>query len=74
MEGAPEGGARMALVEIGPEQGEQGIATVEAPGKVGGQVGQEREPLRLAQHRFGLPSVRGAEVHRAEGAELDHGR
>ena len=62
----------MALVEIGPEEGEQGVAPVEAAGSVGGEVGEESESFRLPQHGRRLASVRGPQVHHAEGVKLDH--
>ena len=74
VERAAEGGPRVLRVEVGPEEGEESVAPVESAGRVGGEIGEDREPLRLAQYRAGLHVVRGAEVHGAEGAELDHGR
>ena len=74
VERAAEGGPRVLLVEVGPEEGEERVAPVESAGRVGGEIGEDREALRLAQYRAGLHVVRGAEVYGAEGAELDHRR
>ena len=55
MQRAAEGGARVALVEVGPEEGEEGVAPVEAAGRVGGEVGEECEPFRLLEHGAAPP-------------------
>ena len=41
VERAAEGGPRVLLVEVGPEEGEERVAPVEPPGSVGGEVGQD---------------------------------
>ena len=73
MERAAEGGAGVSLVEIGPEEGEERVAPVEPAGRVGGEVGEEAEPLRLLEHGPHLPAFRGPEVQHAESVQLDHG-
>ena len=62
----------MSLVEVGPEEGEEGVAPVEAAGRVGGEVGEEAQPLRLLEHGQQLPAFRGPEVQHAESKQLDH--
>ena len=64
----------MLLVELGPEQGEQGIAAVEAPRCRDGEVGQEPQSLGLLEHRAELLTLRVAEVEHTEGVEPNHGR
>ena len=59
IERLPQGTAGFLVAELGPEEGEQAVAPVKPPGSVGGEIGQDRQPLRLAQHRLGLPTVRG---------------
>jgi len=67
----PQRVPRVRLVELRPEQGKQGIPAVEASGSCGGEIGEERDALRPAQHRREVASG----VYKVEGSqqlELEH--
>lgn len=61
-------------VQFGPEEGQEGVPPMEAPGIGGGQVRQECHPLWLDDNGLHRPSVLTAEVHRPEEAKVEHGR
>src|SRR3989449_1224515 len=63
----------MFLVELGPEEGEKGIAAVQPSGRSGGEVGEQGDALRLGQHRLELVPVGPEEVQHSENPKLDHG-
>jgi hypothetical protein len=63
----------MLLVEVGPEEGKQGVTPVEVAGRANGEVRQQGEPLGLAEDGAELAPVRVAEVESAESLETDHG-
>jgi hypothetical protein len=67
-----EGGARALLVLLRPERDEQPVAAVEAPARRRREVGQQREPLALGDHRVEPPAVAVEEVRAPEEEELDH--
>src|SRR5690606_40944322 len=60
------------LVELGPEQGHQRVATMRAARGGEGEVGEESQALGLRQDRLEPPPVGGDELDLAEGAQLDH--
>jgi hypothetical protein len=62
----------MRGIEVGPEEGEQRIAAVKAPGLGGGEVRQQRQALGLRQHGGRPGAVRAAEIEGAEGMEVEH--
>ena len=72
VERAAERGARVLLVELRPEQGEQRVAAVKPPWRGHGEVGQQPEPLRLLEDRAQLAAVRVPEVQYAERVKADH--
>ena len=72
VERPPEGGARVLLVELGPEEGEQDVAPVEPAGRGDGEVRQQGQPLRLPEDGADFFAVRVAQVEHAERLEADH--
>src|SRR5439155_7456432 len=64
----------MLLVELGPEQRQQGVAAVEAQRCCSGEVGEEREAPRLSEESPHLAPVGTGEAQSPEHAELDHAR
>jgi hypothetical protein len=65
--------ARMVLIELGPEERDEGIAAVESPGACCGEVGEQRDALWLGQYRPKLAATSSNEVHHPQNSELDHG-
>ncbi len=68
----PEGGAGMLLVELRPEEGQQGVAAMEPAGRGDGEIGEQGEALGLAQHRAELFAGGVTQVEQAERPETDH--
>lgn len=68
-----ERAARVCGIELGPEEGDQRVAAVEAAWAGEGEVGQECHAFRLAQQVARLRAGGAAQVDRAQRAELDHG-
>jgi len=66
--------ARVLLVEFRPEQREQAIAAVEAPGRGGGEVGEQREAPRSGEKALHLASRGVDQMQSPEQPELDHAR
>jgi hypothetical protein len=64
--------ARRGRVQLGPEEGQEGVAAVEAARVRGGEPDEQGEPLRLLQDGPQLRAVRTVEVHAAEHAQVDH--
>src|SRR6185295_8303298 len=61
------------LIELGPEETEEGIAPV-GPGRLGGgQVSQQSQALRLREHAAKLLAVPATEVDRPKQPDGDHG-
>ena len=65
-------GAGMLLVELGPKQCDEGVASVQASGCGDGEVGEQGNTLGLGQHRPELVPASSAEVERAQNPKLDH--
>jgi hypothetical protein len=65
-------GPSVLAVELRPEQREQGVAAVEAPGRSEREIGEEGEPLRLLEHWPKLPAIGSAQIQHAQCAKLDH--
>src|SRR2546425_2181485 len=55
-----------SLIELGPKQGDEGIAPVQAMGCGGGEVGEQGDALGLGQHRRELAPVGPEEVRSEE--------
>ena len=72
VERAAERGPGVSLVEVGPEEGQQPVAAVVAAGRIGGEVGEQGEPLGLLEHSPDLPPVGGPKVQDAQRQQLDH--
>ena len=66
--------ARMLLVELGPEQGEQAITAVEAPRSGGGEVGKQGEAPRSGEKALHLASRSVDQMQSPEQPELNHAR
>src|SRR5437899_12003853 len=80
-EGAPDhvkrlaqGGSRVLLVELRPEQGEQAITAVEAPRSGGGEVGKQGEAPRSGEKALHLASRSVDQMQSPEQPELNHAR
>ena len=72
VEAPPERGAGVRRVAVRPEQREQRIPPMEPPRRRGREIREQRQPLRLRQHRSRIRPVRAAEIGGAEGVEVDH--
>jgi hypothetical protein len=66
-----QGRARVRVVQLGPEEGKERIASLKAAGNGGGQIGEQGRALRLADQRLQVPSVGCAESQRAKNPKLD---
>ena len=64
----------MLLVELGPEQSEQGIAAMKPARRCDGEIREQPQPLGLLQHGAELLTLRVAEVEDTEGVESNHWR
>src|SRR6266480_4138021 len=64
--------AGMGLVQLGPVQREQRVASMEATRDSGRQIDKEGRTLRLAGERFEVSSVRRVELEGPKNPELDH--
>jgi hypothetical protein len=72
MDGLVEGVTGVILVELGPEDPMEGIASV-GPGRGGGrQVGEQGQALGLSEDGPQLPTFPVAEVDRAKQLKSDH--
>jgi hypothetical protein len=69
--GFPERGSGVPLIGFGPEEGEEGVASVEAVRRSGGEIGEEGEALGLGEHPGCVGA--GGSPHRraAKQPELD---
>ena len=73
MHGLSESVPRVRLIEIGPEQSEEGVPPMEPSWSSTSKVGQEREALGTTQHRCDIAA--GVEqVDRTEQMQLEHYR
>ena len=64
----------MRSVEIRPEEREKGVPPVPGAWSRIDQVGEEREPLWLAEQRVDLRPIRRSQPDFTEKVELDHGK
>jgi hypothetical protein len=68
-----QGGPPVLVVEVGPEDGDEGIATTGPLGPGQGEVAKQRERLGLAQEGEGGRLLRILEPGLTKGPETDHG-
>jgi hypothetical protein len=63
--------AALLQIELGPEQAQQRVASMEAVRRGGGEVGEEGETLGLGHHRPGpvIGAVRAANINGAKGPD-----
>ena len=62
----------MLLVQLRPEEGQQGVSTVEAPGGGEGQIGEQGDSLGRRQNRAKLLSVGIAQIEPSQGPKFNH--
>jgi hypothetical protein len=67
-----EGPAGVPIVLLGPQEREQSVTAMEAPGTGDGEVGEESDALRLCQDGTDVHAGGVQQGERSEGAELDH--
>jgi hypothetical protein len=72
MQRLPEGGTGTILVQLGPEQREEGITAGEAAGLTQRKVDQERGPLGMHQHGAELSRFWSSQLQPAESMKLNH--
>ena len=63
----------MGLVQLGPEQREQSVASMQPAWHGGGEIDEKGRAFRLAGERFQVSSVRRTEPQGPENPNLDHG-
>jgi hypothetical protein len=68
----PQRLSRLHLIQIRPEQCEQMVAPLESACGFDGEMAQQRQSLRLRQHRAQLFAIRAAQRERAQRIEPDH--
>ena len=74
MQGLAQRCAGVVLVELGPEQREQSVPTMEAPGGGSGEIGEQCEAPGTREQALDLACLGVGEVQRPEQPELDHAR
>ena len=72
VERPPQRRSGALIVELRPEEGEKGIATMESPRRGDGEVREQPQTLGLPKHGAHFATVWAAEVQNAEGMEADH--
>src|SRR5205823_3339826 len=72
VDGLAEGISRMCVVELGPEQRDEGIAALEAPGARNGEIAEESKQLRAPEDCTELATLGVPEIHRPQQPEPDH--
>lgn len=60
--------ARTFVVQLGPEQGEDGVAPMKATRRGAGEPGEERQPLGLDQHGLKRAAVRIVQLDATQDA------
>ncbi len=74
IDGLVERSPRVLLVQVGPQQANQGVTPVKPARRGGRQIGQKGHPLRLCEDGAELPSIRRPQLQGPEEVESDHGR
>ena len=72
MEGLPEGTAGVLLVELGPEEEEEGVAATKCVGGKGGEVGEQGQALGLHRDGAGIAIADAEQLQATKGAQLEH--
>jgi hypothetical protein len=72
MKGLAQGAARGGLVELGPEEAEEGVATDEFAGRAGCDAGEDGDALGLREEGVKIPAVRGRKLQRTEEPKPKH--
>jgi hypothetical protein len=68
----PQGTARVLLIELGPEERDDCIASLEPLPFRAREVREQREPFRLAEERAYLAPIGRAQIQRPQRPQLDH--
>lgn len=72
VEGVAERAPGRELIELGPEDGQQAVASIVRIG-ADGEIGQKRQPLWLREEPVGIGPVGARKLGRPEEFETDHG-
>ena len=72
VDGLAEGIACMRVVELGPQQRDEGIAALEAPGARNGEIAEESKQLGAPEDCTELATLGVPEIHRPQQLEPDH--
>ena len=62
----------MCVIEVGPEERYEAVATVEAKGAGGGKIAEQGEQLWPPENGTELPSAGIPEIHSPQHPEPDH--
>src|SRR5687768_3774139 len=71
MDGFAERGTGVRLVQLGPQQADQSVATMEAARRRQREVGEERLPLGLGQYRLQRLAVTATQLETTKRTEVD---
>jgi hypothetical protein len=72
MEGLPEGTTGMLLVEFGPEEEEERIATTEAMGGQRSKLREQGQALGLHRDGAGITIAVAEQLEASQSAQLEH--